>query len=665
MFVKRIYLENFLSFAEEEYEFDRGKPLLIQGKNFSKKGQESNGSGKSALQAALEYSIMKTTSRKTRDVELIRRGCDKAKIECTIVDPVNNEEMIIQRIIPKSGSSSCGITINDVPVKNLTNVIDADKFIINWLGITKEDLQNYYILNKERYLSFFYSSNTKKLELISRMYDFSFINNSIQDLKGKVDNEEIKKREVELEMEKLEGKIESLNEALSNINNGEFEENKKARIEKCNEDIKKALLLIDKDKADIIDLDIYKTEKKEEIEKLQEEHKKIDPEKFKGDTSEIIEKAKKLDGEIKGLKESIEKMNPTKEVFVQELKKLNQEFTDIEKTLMGVIECPKCKNQFLLKKEGVNISDLKERKKELIKEVKETEKDIDETDELILELKGKKREKEKSLSDCVEEKRKIEKKYDDAVRKKRDVSHKMEEIDLEINRTETKIKAIEENSENTKEGIKQIREKINLIENEENDNSHAESLKKQIKEIKVKQDDEVNKFHEVNNEITRLNVWSFYFQKFKMSLSNKILDIIQTKINGCLVDMNSDIRLKLEGFKQKADGTLKEEITPMIIDNGDIVSFNSLSGGERARVEYSCVVAIQDLINSTHEKGGLDIIWTDEIAEGLDALGVRNVLVSLEAFNKTILVTTHTAIDELYDNTLLVKNENYISKIVK
>ena len=128
--------------------------------------------------------------------------------------------------------------------------------------------------------------------------------------------------------------------------------------------------------------------------------------------------------------------------------------------------------------------------------------------------------------------------------------------------------------------------------------------------------------------------------------------------------MKSELRLKLEGFKQKADGTLKEEISPKIIDNGEEITFGSLSGGERVRVDFATILSLQDIINQTHPYGGLDCLWTDEIGEGIDPLGLKLLMCSMPK-DRTVLVTTHVSIKDLYDGVLVVENINGISSIVK
>jgi ABC-type lipoprotein export system ATPase subunit len=188
-------------------------------------------------------------------------------------------------------------------------------------------------------------------------------------------------------------------------------------------------------------------------------------------------------------------------------------------------------------------------------------------------------------------------------------------------------------------------------------------------EIQKKIDNTLENFETVQKDKLKLendkfetSQWIFNFVKFKSFLAQKSLLVLQTKINEFLKEMKSDLRLKLEGFKEKADGKLKEKITPIVFDNGNEIEFGELSGGERIRVDQATVLTCQSIINETHPYGGLDLIWADEITEGLDSLGLKLLMNSMPK-NKTILLTTHIVMDSLYENILTVENNNSISKI--
>lgn len=184
----KLKLTNFLSFKELEYDFEEG-PVLLVGENRSDEGQESNGSGKTAIQSAIEKCWLDYTSRKNvRDIDLIRRGQKESVIESWIYCAVRDQVLHIKRVLTRKGNK-LELYINDEPIQFAT-VNDGNNRIIEWIGITKEDLSNYYIVNKERFASFFSSSNSQKLQLMARFSNVGFLDDIDNDIKVGISTKE-------------------------------------------------------------------------------------------------------------------------------------------------------------------------------------------------------------------------------------------------------------------------------------------------------------------------------------------------------------------------------------------------------------------------------------------------------------------------------------------
>ena len=166
----------------------------------------------------------------------------------------------------------------------------------------------------------------------------------------------------------------------------------------------------------------------------------------------------------------------------------------------------------------------------------------------------------------------------------------------------------------------------------------------------------------LDKERREYSSWLSRFKEFKIYLSNTALEEIQYHCNEILRKMESDLTVNIEGFKKKADGSLKDEITPIIIRD-EPLSFGTFSGGERGRIEYAMILSQQQIINQSNPYGGLQFLFTDEIAEGIDALGLRLLAKSLSEFNFPILITTHVVNQAIEVNILKVIKENNISRI--
>ena len=177
MYPERLILRNFLSFEELDYTFTK-QTLGVTGENRTEEDQLSNGSGKSSLSQGLFYAIYGVNLRGKEDKKLIRKGTKEAYTKVEIFCQKRKETLIIERTIPLKSSSKVSLTLKKDDVETsvtVVTVLDANKYVINWIEITPEDAKSYYIVTKGNYSSFFRSSNTEKLALISRFVNFSNI----------------------------------------------------------------------------------------------------------------------------------------------------------------------------------------------------------------------------------------------------------------------------------------------------------------------------------------------------------------------------------------------------------------------------------------------------------------------------------------------------------
>ena len=210
--------------------------------------------------------------------------------------------------------------------------------------------------------------------------------------------------------------------------------------------------------------------------------------------------------------------------------------------------------------------------------------------------------------------------------------------------------------------ISEIMNKIDEVEKSEWNNQRLLSLQEKLEGLKGVAQVSERKVLDLREALDNITGWIFKMKEFKMYLSNIGIKKIQQYCNGVLEDMESDLKVKIDGFKMKADGTIKEEITPSIIRN-DMIDFGSFSGGERGRLEYSMILAQQRIINETNPYGGLGFLFADEIAEGIDSLGLKLIAKSLSKFNFPILITTHVMNQSVGLKILKVIKENNISRI--
>lgn len=138
---------------------------------------------------------------------------------------------------------------------------------------------------------------------------------------------------------------------------------------------------------------------------------------------------------------------------------------------------------------------------------------------------------------------------------------------------------------------------------------------------------------------------------------------MQYRTNEFLKELGNDILVRLDGYKVKANGTIKEEISATIIRDGER-TFSSLSGGEQVRVLFSSILANRYLINTTHPYGGLDFLSVDEVFDKIDSLGMKYLIRSAKKLETCIMVISHVSDEDLAgEDILTIQKINGVSTI--
>lgn len=713
---KKLRLENFLTYKSLEYDFVN-RPLLVQGQNLTDEGQLSNGSGKSGLQTGIEFCLTAANSRGVRDSELVSYGEKEARAELTISCDIRKEIICIDWTIKVKGSNKLSIIKQkynqDWEEVSFSNVNDGKKWILNWIDISKDDLFNYFLINRSRFKSFFESSNKEKVDLINRFSDASIVEGleNIDTDKLESDFRELEKEEIQIQT-RIDVKKESLQEERDRDLEEEFEEivedlnydidKLKAKIESTKESIDsndyeiRDLVLANEDilldiKDDYLTLShIMKdledhSKKTKSIEKdlkavqsLVDNFKGIDKseekEQLRNAIKEDESKVKELDGKIDSLEEHKEK--------VLEL------IQDIKIKLSGSITCPSCAHSFILdgdideltKKQKL-AKDVLSRVDKEIESLSENQKSLNDSIvdfyELIKELKV---EEEKSLegksvflkdlneirvklSNHESKTRSLKREYDQEADSIKDLENQIKTNKSKIELEKDKKKSNQLHIKRYEDGIKSIEAKIKdlkPISNEDNINA----LKDEISSLMALLDSKSREKNKVGDEIYKMNQWKVNFKQFRMHLANQSLEVIEYHSNRYLNEMGSDLRVKLEGYKTLANGSIKDEITAKIIRDVER-SFSSFSGGEKGRLLFSSILANRYMINKTHKYGGLDFLSIDEVFEGVDSVGLKSLINSAKQLQIAVMIITHVSDENVSSDTLTIVKENGISIIKK
>lgn len=663
---KKLYIKDFLSFEEEDIYFKNNCTTCVMGKNLTEDNSESNGSGKSALQSAIELSLTGIVSRKVTKQKLIRRGQDKAIISLTLFNSFKNEELKIVRTLPFKGSEKINIYLNDKEV-DVATTKDANDWIINYIGISREDISNYFIPNEVSYTSFFNSSDTAKKELISRFSNADIVDSVFSKVDKDISLKQEKIDKKQKEIDTTDGRLIQLQEDLEKELLVDFESEKSekitnlnTKIESCNnilEENKTKLQVISSDlsylnetiiSSRITSLNVFKTHLNTFVSSSKDfnlEYKNINDK-----IDQILEKEKKVDS----IKKDID----------SDIYSVDRDIAKMELVLSGKVECPKCKHQFNPKSE-ITVEDAKIKidifNKELEKFSEEL-KDLGKLKEKYSIQKNEVRESERVIS--------IEQKEFNA--KKIKIEKVVSLIEDSIRRFSRKIELhtkqlfeIEEDEKINTELIDKYKDQIKEIKKSEKDTIKEDQIRTNISNLqKLKTNLENEKLRTIQEQES-ITEWTTNFKLFKSYLANKKLRIIQDMINKYLQDMKCDYKLKLEGYKVLANGKdMREKITPYIYKDGELCDYGEFSKGERTRIDFATLLTLQTLVNDNTDNP-LDILFVDEIFEGTDSLGLTNILNISRDTKKTVYITTHIINENIIEDIIIIEKNNGVSKINK
>lgn len=207
--LKRIYAKNLLSFKEFEYSPTQGVTTLIFGNNMDADNQSSNGSGKSALLEATSIALTGETLRKVKAEEIINDMSDAALIGAELFNDTIGESFCIERTLSRKEPQKviCLTNGEETDRDKQSSVAEYNRYILDRIGLTKDDIFGNFILSKHKYDCFLSSPDREKKEIINRFSNANIIDNSVEELQKDISPVESKLRDAELKVSHIEGKI--------------------------------------------------------------------------------------------------------------------------------------------------------------------------------------------------------------------------------------------------------------------------------------------------------------------------------------------------------------------------------------------------------------------------------------------------------------------------
>lgn len=213
----RIEAQNLCSFRQVEYIPMQGVATLIFGHNADNESQQSNGSGKSTLIEAIAVGITGSPLRKVRTEEIINDAADECRVCLELTNDVSHEQLRIERGIFRKGASEvhCSLFCGGESQEVAQPSVDAfNKYILNKLGISRDELYSSFILSKHRYSDFLSTSDREKKEIINRFSNGVLVDEAVEKLREDIEPVRRSLNASELELATLDGRIEMLTEQI-------------------------------------------------------------------------------------------------------------------------------------------------------------------------------------------------------------------------------------------------------------------------------------------------------------------------------------------------------------------------------------------------------------------------------------------------------------------
>ena len=612
----KIEFKNLFSHVDSSYEFKNNRCVVIFGDNRTDRSLENNGAGKTTLFEAICIALTNESLRNIKKDNFINREADSCFISFELHNPVLRKELIIQRTFFRGGKSvNVKIFENGIQNTQVTSVSEANKRVLELIGISREDLLRYYIISQDNHYTFFTASDTEKKEIMNRITSADMINPAIEELNNRKTIKQDELRLLSLETDKLSGKRETLAEQRLELleagNNDEEIAELEERISETEDLLKK-----NKEEALVIDEEIAVVEKA---------------------LSEITIP------DVSNLKAERKKKRSELDSFESELRELNRVKKNLKNELSDSIECPSCGHEFIQSDLGLSVEDAERLLSDTNKEISKVTKKIEHAEAKI-----------KTLSINIEKAESIQERYDD--------------FDDKLNRLKRKRSNKKNEEQDLQKKIKRYEEQIVALKDEKKDNLAIKKIEAKIKEC----DDEISRYNEamkpIEEELDLIKFWLFNMGKsgFMTYLANKSVKIIEGITNSYLRKFGVDISVLINGFTILKSGEVREKIDVFVSNDGvTSENFMAKSGGERGRVTLAGVLGIQHLINLSSNGGGLNLLLLDEVFPGIDNKGQEEIIKILNRLGTTVmLITQNISCDLNMENKIWVKKENGISSFI-
>lgn len=204
---------NICAFEQLTYTPVQNQATLVFGNNLDNDSQNSNGSGKSALIEAVAIGILGEPLRKVNVDEIINDHFDEATVSMTLHNTMSGVFMTVNRKLSRKSPQDIQVIVDGSDVKQ-SSVADYNKYVLEQIGLSKDDVLHNFILTARKYQSFLSSSDKDKKEIINRFSNGVMVDESIEALRADIEPLQLSLQEAENEVARCTGRVSALAEEI-------------------------------------------------------------------------------------------------------------------------------------------------------------------------------------------------------------------------------------------------------------------------------------------------------------------------------------------------------------------------------------------------------------------------------------------------------------------
>lgn len=653
--IDKVMIDDFFSIGHVEYNIDNGF-TLIAGIN---EDFDSNGAGKSSVVDSIFWCLFGASTKSVTGDDVIRRGCKDCNVTLHLSGGKDNNKYIISRTRKNGLSIICDEKCLTDGLRQVDRQILLEQQI---LGFDKNVFLASCYFAQENLILLSGMTDVDKTNMITQLlgfekYDDLYNEMSLQikqkliEIEKFVENKRNLETDLMIEKQKLNNQNSKINELelrKTNLSNKQIEIDNQIQ----NLEIEEAKKTIDLKSVNVRDnsSDIIRYE-----EQLNNIEQLINSERIK------LEKCN--DNNIK-LNSKIAKLNSQLESVNENVNQINYEINELN-NLKTNSRCDKCGAIITAQNVEMFINDKNNKKDFLITSVEILQNELSDSNVELNELKN-------DISSSKFEINKLELQRVNAnlnINQLRSEQEKVIKLTNIINTEISKINVL----------IKSLRDQVISVENDKtkidndiiNVRNAIDSINKSILQIDNniissvscisdrKLDNE--KFEFWKNAFSPKGIRTLLMDRFCNQFNLIINNYISTVSNGLMT-------LSLRPTKMLKSGDERNFLSLIITLNEIEVRYESLSGGEKRRVDVALCLALNEWVSMKYNVkcGILGFIAFDEVFSYLDNLAEETIATMLynKSRDREIFVISHTAdLGSYADKSIFLRKSNGITSL--